>query len=55
MPDEIIKEQENGNGLEDYDAPKVCIGCGTTKEVEKCDGTLCQFCWSAETNWGVEK
>lgn len=26
-----------------------CIGCGTTKNVTKCDNTMCLGCWSAET------
>lgn len=25
-----------------------CIGCDTTENVEKCDGTLCRTCWSNE-------
>lgn len=53
MIDKIIDEQEAGNGLEVYNTPKVCIGCGASNP-EKCDGTLCKECWGRETNDSIE-
>jgi len=31
-----------------------CIGCDTTEQIEKCDGTMCRDCWNRETNDGLE-